>query len=489
MGLYSPYLIFIHNSFPFLSLSLYNPPMTPSHEESIPLKSRIWVSAGDGSIGFLQNLIGGGALTYYFTRVLALSPELASLAWVLFGIWNALNDPLIGFIADRTKSPIGRRKPYIRYGAPILALSFTLFWVQLPTSSQTVLFIQLLFCLFLYDTLYTAIASALYLMPYEMAVSNKARSGVFVWKIIFMAFSTGLPLVIVPIIQPGPGDDPTMFRWVCIAVGVILSGVIFASTWFYEEKHFQQEQEQFGFLKSLTKSFKNKSFLIFLVTSFTVIYCQTGLMQGVLYYFDELKVPGLPVYLSLLAGIVGGVFLWVNIRDRWGVKRCLLSWLAIFALGCLIVLTLGRLTLGGVLGFLFIGVGFSGGMYLVPIMNGDVIDHDEQRTGLRREGMYAGINSLVTKPAISLAQAAFLTIIDCFGYDQMLAKGLQSHSAQTGILVGWMAIPALLLTTSLLVTLSYPLAGEAWEKTKRQLAEIHAEKERAYLEKLGYKEL
>jgi glycoside/pentoside/hexuronide:cation symporter, GPH family len=461
--------------------------MTTTYEETIPLKSRIWVSAGDGSIGFLQNLIGGGALTYYFTRVLALDPGLASLAWVIFGVWNALNDPLIGFITDRTKSSIGRRKPYIRYGAPIMALAFTLFWVRLPSNSQSLLFTQLLFCLFLYDTLYTAIASALYLMPYEMAVSNKARSGVFVWKIIFMAFSTGLPLVIVPIIQPGPGDDPTAYRWIMIAIGLVLSAVIFASTWFYQEKHFQQEQEQFGFIKSLTESFKNKAFLIFLVSSFTVIYCQTGLMQGVLYYFDELKVPGLPIYLSLLAGIVGGVFLWVNRRDRWGVKRCLLIWLVFFALGCLFVLTLGRLTMGGMLGFLFIGVGFSGGMYLIPIMNGDVIDHDEQRTGLRREGMYAGINSLVTKPAISLAQAAFLTIVGRFGYDQTLAKGLQSHSAQTGILVGWMAIPTLLLIVSLVVTLWYPLAGDAWESVKHELAQRHAEKEKAYLEKLGFK--
>ena len=80
--------------------------------------------------------------------------------------------------------------------------------------------------------------------------------------------------------------------------------------------------------------------------------------------------------------------------------------------------------------------------YLIPLMNGDVIDMDEHRTGLRREGMYAGVNSLVTKPAISIAQAVFLGIIGAFGYDQALAKGAQSVSAQTGILIGWVAVPA-----------------------------------------------
>ena len=298
-------------------------------EEHVPFKSRIWVSAGDASMALLQALIGGGALTYYYTRVLGLSPELTSIAWLLFGIWNAVNDPLIGYIADRTKSKLGRRRPFIRYGAPLVALSFILLWMELPfgAGSQTVLMTQFLVGLFLYDTLYTAIASALYLMPYEMAVSNKARSSVFIWKIIFQAFSTGLPLVLIPMIQPGPGDDPTAFRWIVIGAGFLLSAVIFFSTWFYKEKHFQQADVQPPFLTALKESFKNVPFLIFLISSFTVIYAQTGLMQGVLYYFDELKVPGLPLYVSLAAGIVLGVFVWVNLRERVGVKNCLLGWL------------------------------------------------------------------------------------------------------------------------------------------------------------------
>jgi GPH family glycoside/pentoside/hexuronide:cation symporter len=455
-------------------------------EEIVPLRTRVWISAGDAACGFLQNIAGGGALTYYYTRVMGLSVEWTSLAWLIFGIWNAVNDPLIGYITDRTRSAIGRRRPYIRYGAPLFAASFLLLFAEIPGTPgrQLALFAQLLLGLFIYDTLYTAIASALYLMPYEVAISNKARSSIFVWKIIFMAFSTGLPLVVLPMIQPGPGQDATPFRWIMIALGFGMNAIIFASTFFYREKHFQQEETQYGFVRSIRESFRNLPFIIFLVSSFTVIYAQTGLMQGVLYYFDELKVPGLPLYLSLAAGIVGGVVLWVNLRERWGVKRCLLAWLAIFAAGCLFMLLLGRSAAGGALSFLLIGVGFSGGMYLIPIMNGDVIDYDETRTGLRREGMYAGINSFITKPAISLAQAVFLAIITRFGYDQALAKGLQSQAAQTGILAGWMLVPTVLLVVSLLATVWYPLAGGAWDQTKKDLALRHAEKERAYLARL-----
>ena len=101
-------------------------------EEVVPLKSRIWVSAGDASCAFLQTIIGGGALTYYYTRVMGLQPEMAGLVWIIFGIWNSVNDPLLGYIADRTRSKIGRRRPYIRYGAPIFALSFILMFFGIP---------------------------------------------------------------------------------------------------------------------------------------------------------------------------------------------------------------------------------------------------------------------------------------------------------------------------------------------------------------------
>ena len=125
--------------------------------------------------------------------------------------------------------------------------------------------------------------------------------------------------------------------------------------------------------------------------------------------------------------------------------------------------------------FFLTGVGFAGGMYLVPIMNGDVIDYDELKTGARREGIYAGVNSLITKPAISLANAAFLMIAKWFGYDTALAGGMQSALAKHGVLVAWMAIPALLLAISAVSMKFYPLFGKTWEDQKDSLAARHGQ--------------
>ena len=145
-------------------------------EERVPLASRIWISLADASVAILQGLVAAGALTYYFVNIRGLSTGYTGIVWLLFGIWNAVNDPLFGYISDRTKSKLGRRIPYIRYGTPIFILAFALFWLDVPgVNSQVGLFLQMLLVLFVFDTLYTAIATSLYIMPYEVAISNKAR--------------------------------------------------------------------------------------------------------------------------------------------------------------------------------------------------------------------------------------------------------------------------------------------------------------------------
>ncbi len=459
-------------------------------EERVPLASRIWISLADASVAILQSLVAAGALTYYFVNIRGLSTYYTGIVWLLFGIWNAVNDPLFGYISDRTKSNLGRRIPYIRYGAPLLIISFALFWLDIPgVNSQIGLFLQMLLVLFVFDTLYTAIATSLYIMPYEVAISNKARSSIFVWKIIFMVFTIVVPLGIERTIKPEVGDlaGISYFRWFMILFSLLMGLIVFASTFFYKENHYAQEDEQFDFVRAFKACFTNRSFVIFEVISFTIMFVQTSLMQGLWYYFDEIDVSATPLYLALAGGIIGGVFLWINRREPWGVKLSTRLFSLFFAIGCFIVLLFGQNTLAATVGFFLFGLGFAGGMYLIPMMNGDVVDMDEHRTGLRREGMYAGVNSFITKPAISIAQWVLLTIMTVFGYDPSLAKGMQSASAETGILFGWLLVPGILLFISFVALHWYPLDGKQWLDTKANLAEIHKAKERKHLESQGYK--
>ncbi|TFG15827.1 MAG: MFS transporter [Promethearchaeota archaeon] len=461
-------------------------------EEFVPIKSRVMVSAADASVNFIQTIIAGGALTYYFVNVRGLSPIFAGIVWLIFGIWNAINDPIFGYISDRTRSELGRRIPYIRYGAPFIAASYIACWIEFPNfttlSDESMLFLQLLIFLFFYDILYTAIATALYVMPFEMAVSNKARGSILVWKLFFSVFSIMLPLVLIPLLQPTTGEDTTFYQIFHVGIGIFVGFFIFISTFFYEEKHYKQEEPHVPFVESVKNTFKNKSFLIFEVVSFTIIYCSVGLMMGLLFYLDEFpENPMLYLFAALFAGIPVGIYIFIGKQQKMGVKKTMQIMVLVFSFSCFIILIFGRLLIPTMIGFFGVGMGIVGGYFLIPLMNGDVIDKDEDMTGQRREGMYAAINSLITKYAASLAQAIFLFIIAYYGYNENLKAGEQSDLAKTGILLGWMLVPGILLFLSFITMRWYPLHGEEWVTTKLKLAEIHRKKEQEYLKKLGFK--
>lgn len=446
-------------------------------EDILSVKLKLWFCSADCMSTVLNSLLTGGAMTYYFTKILGLGEGLASTVWLIFGIWNAINDPIFGYISDRTKSKLGRRIPYIRYGSVIYAVSFIIVWWKWPIGAgQGALFAQMLTSLFLFDALYTAIATSLYVLPYAMTVSNKSRGNLMLWKLCFSIVSMAVPLVVYPLIKPDVGEDTTMFKLIMTGIGVLSFVVIFFSTWFYKETVQNESETQYGIFRSIATVFKNRAFVIFEVLSFSVVFIQTVLLQGIAYYFDEFNTPMAAAYGVLGVGAVLGILLWIKKFDTWGIKTSLSIMSLTFAITGAGICFVGQFTVAALVAFFLAGGCFAGAMYLVPIMMGDIVDYDEHLTGMRREGMYAGVNSLITKPAISLANASFLMIAKWFGYDTTLKAGMQSTMGKQGVLVAWMAIPAILLLLCFAALRFYPLAGEKWNEIKNEIIEKHKDK-------------
>lgn len=455
-------------------------------EERVPIISRIAVSAADGGVNILQGVMAA-TLSYYFTTNRGLSLKLAGIVWIIFGIWNAVNDPLYGYITDRTKSKLGRRIPYVRYGAPLIAISYILCWINWPvTDNQTVLFIHFLLALFLYDTFYTAVASALYVLPFEMAVSNKARGSIFIWKVLFSVIGMAFPLLVLGF-RPGPNEDVTPFVTFHIILAVVVGIITYLSSFVVKENNYTQEEEQPPFFEALLTSFKNKAFVIFEVLSFTVIYVQSALFLGLGYYMEEIEVNVMFLVVAMVISTVITLIILVLKHDSWGVKNLMQVIVFSTSAGGFILSFLGKNQIFATIAFFLIGLGVAGGFYLLQIQFGDVMDYDEILTGLRREGVYAGVNSLITKPAYSFANSIFLWVIAYFGYNTELAKGMQSAQAEDGILLGWMLVPAILLFISGIALIWYPLKGQKWRKQKKHLTQVHQQKEKEFLAKLGYK--
>ncbi len=80
------------------------------------------------SMGNFANTIAyqafGNRIQFYYVDVMGLNAAVAGVIWTIYGLWNAINDPLMGQLSDRTRTPIGRRVPYVLFGAVPLGLSF-----------------------------------------------------------------------------------------------------------------------------------------------------------------------------------------------------------------------------------------------------------------------------------------------------------------------------------------------------------------------------
>ena len=121
-------------------------------EEKVKTSSAVWLGAANSGTGLLVAFAEGAAFQYLFVNKLGLDVRLNMIVWIIFGIWNAINDPIYGFIADRTKSKLGRRIPWIRYGAPLMAIVYALMWLPSLQGSgvaQGLLFFQELIGLFI----------------------------------------------------------------------------------------------------------------------------------------------------------------------------------------------------------------------------------------------------------------------------------------------------------------------------------------------------
>ena len=450
--------------------------------EKVRLSSCMWLGGADCMITTLNNIVTGGALTYFFVNHLGMKEESSALCWLLFGLWNALNDPLFGYISDKTKSDLGRRIPYIRYGSIAVAAVFILSWkFWFPAETDGALFAQMFLSLFLFDSLYTAIATSLYIMPFEMAVTNRARGKIMLVKLIFGLAALSVPLVLLAELENLLGSSPETFRRLMLIIGAAAGAIMFFSTFFYRENGYTKEEEQYPFFRSLVTCLKNRSFLVFESISFSVTFIQTALMIGLSYYFDAFGINYLFCYGAMFLGILFGIWLWMKPGSVWKVKKSVILMCLIFGGTLAVMLLLGQYTAAGIISFFGAGIGFAGGMYEVPLMFGDVMDSDEKQCGLRREGMYAGVNSLICKPAISFANALFPIMLGWFGYDNAIRTAEQSELAKLGVRVAWLAIPiALLLICAALIRRFYPLGGPEWERTKEELALRHEEKQRAW---------
>lgn len=304
---------------------------TQKREEMTLTKKAVAYGIGQFSDTIALEMFSFFIFTFYYA-VVGLNVNLITIVYIIWSIWNAINDPLLGALSDRTKTKMGRRKPYIIIGIVPLCIIMVLLWTP-PLGSAINAFIYFLIMVILFDITYTSFDLNYASLFPEMFqnLEDRAKAGAIkqIFTVIGLICAFILPTLFIPKL-----DDPKyyteysyagIFMSVLIAIGAILM-IVFGIK---ERIEYSKDAEMApSLITSLKFSIRNKSFRIFIVANLTFWYV-IGILPTIVPLYGSF-VLGVGSGQSFLLGLMLGLsfisaaffmILWRYIAVKIGMKK------------------------------------------------------------------------------------------------------------------------------------------------------------------------
>lgn len=421
-------------------------------------------------------------LLFYMTQGLGISPVWAGLALLVPRLWDAVIDPFVGAISDRTHSRWGRRRPYLLFGGMTFGIAFALIF-QAPVDASEGVKIAYVAALYLL----TSTAFTFYDVPYssmaaEMTPDYGGRTRLIGYKMVAARLGILVAVMGAPLIFNAGETLAGGFAMMGIAAGAwMVATGLYA---FFATKHAPQiarQAEPFDIRAEYRALRENRPFLIlwtvFLLQNFAIGASSTTLIYLVIFV---MKIDPALIGMMVAVGAVSAMLatpLWVRLAHRIGKQRTYFIGLAMAAVMSLPVLFLppGLPMLLFILLFLA-GVGDAATQLCPNAMVPDTVEYDERRTGQRREGAIFGSWLLCRK--LGMAAGAFVVslFLSLFGFAPGAQLGAQSETAMLGIRISYALIPFSLWIAAMLVLRRYTLGEAQFDDIKREIAANRADR-------------
>ena len=423
---------------------------------------------------------------YFFTTVAGLSPALAATVLLVGRLWDAINDPLVGWLSDRTVSPLGRRFPWMLGGAVPMALCAVLLWTVPPTDNQWAIFAYYVVLSGFAFAAFTAVQLPYTALAAELSDDYDERTDLIGMKSAFSIGGSIAALVMAQIVF-AQVEDPkrqylTMGALSAVLV-VFIIGLCVAGTyrryWQVRQRHprLSPQTPSRSLLGQIRSVFKNVAFRQVLGL-YLCGWMGIQVTAAMLPYFISAWM-GLPethfaqMALAVQGTAIAMLFFWDRVAKHSGKRTVFLlgAPLAMIALAGLATVQPGQIVWMYTLGVVA-GVGVAT-LYMVPFaMLPDVIDLDELQTGLRREGLY--FSALVFLQKLGLAMALFISgqMLGWTGYDANAVVQPPQALWAIRLLIG--PFPALLLVIGLGFAYRYPISRD---RHRQILAALQAKRD------------
>lgn len=448
---------------------------TTAPTEKLSRITKLAFGAGDLSAAIVS-AINGFFLNAFLLDVAGLRPAAAGTIFLIVKIWDAINDPIIGMLTDRTKTRWGRRRPWLLFAAVPFGVFFFMQWI-VPPFSDFGKFWYYLVIAFLLDGAFTAVNVPYAALTPELTHDYDERTSLssyrFSFSILGGVFAAFLHTQIVGAfanVQTGYLVSAAVWTFFII----VPNFVTFAFT---RETHFKEERpEGPGFFQGLKIAFSNKAFVcvtvIYLLSWLSIQFVQTNLLLYVKYWMRAENSFGTLV-LAVQVSAFLFLLLWTQVSKRIGKKNTYYAGMAFWVLVevALFFVQPGQISLLYVLAILA-GAGVSIG-YLIPwSMLPDVVELDELQTGQRREGIFYGFFVFLQKLGISLGLAISNYILEAAGYINQTPGGsvpVQPASVLLALRTFVSLAPALVLLLSFWVVYQYPISRESHARLRAEI--------------------
>lgn len=409
------------------------------------------------ALGMLAMMIPTQAFSsfysYYYVEKLGLGVGLATLARTIYLIWDALNQPLFGYLSDRTRSRFGRRKPWIVGAVPLFMLTFVMVFAVPDGLSGYSLFAWFMVALVLFESVsailwvnYGALFPELFRGEWLRAKASVIQQGFQIAAILI-----GSALTPVLFAAMGFGRMALVYA-AAFAVFMLLC----AAT--VRESEAARRELPLRLREAFRATLKNRAFWLFnLANSFAQTV--NGLIGSMIPFYAKyvLRIPESQVSLllaSVFVSVIPLVVVWYWIVRRLGAVRGWRLSLAVYGLS-VIPLWYGSNLAGGIAAGVAVGFGLAGFLVTPPVLNSQIIDRDFEQTGRRREGVYTAVSGFITRSSGLISALAFWVVGMLFGYVSGEQPGPDPQGTFRYLIS---AVPFCLLAVSFLIasTLHFP---------------------------------
>lgn len=465
---------------------------TGSAPPRLPFWIKFMYGSGDwgiSSIGMMRSIF----LALYLTDVVGLEPRLASFGALAGIIWDAINDPIIGYLSDRMNTRWGRRRPFLLWFAIPFGLSFIILWSAPDWDNQVALLTYVTLSFMISDTLTTLVTVPFLSLTPELTPDYDERTSLTSFRSVFqlvgaLSMVVAAPTIVDVVIRAG-GSQQQGFMTVGAIFGAIGAIPLILIGLFIRERVTPEKTESIPFREMLRIAWQNIPFRysvgIHLLNWSAVDVVAVTFPYFLLYWVAKgdmlatIRIGGVDLaYESAFFGILMLVcilfvpfWLWLSrIRNkREAYILGMTFWVAVTFL--IYTIQPGQENTLLLLAALA-GIGVSAAYTMPDSLFADVIEWDELRTRRRQEGIFYGIRALIRKLTGALMIFLTLQALDWAGYvapPEGAIQFTQSDSALQMIRLLVSPFGALMLSGTILLAWLFPLSREKHNRIQRLL--------------------